>query len=383
MIQRNGGRAGKAPLLILAKSHFLPEPDSPPQFFLIVNPMFRPFDMNLWRCSIVKQEDSLCPEANCPKDFVLELKWVRVTDPSGPCDGGRPDLLSMHNLVYSFRGSDLCKAWSTKLLWDYEVADSALKLLRVRGLDFSDAGLNFAAQLHETCLEDEDPSFADAAAFLRLVKEKDVSRKGFSGARVKASEPKLSTQKSRVSVFGSRAAHANKDANPAVPAPEAASSRGSKRKRKDPSIDRECETPTASSSAKGAGSSSDPVQEDEAFLKETERNWLHALNVEDPDINLEEDQKEDSTYTDEKGYVFEGDSKTPLGSIKELSAHLRNHSLKITCYQHSQCSLFRRIHKVPPNADTLARKWLLEGKKYGKRSDGKLHVKDALRYFPL
>lgn len=74
----------------------------------------------------------------------------------------------------------------------------------------------------------------------------------------------------------------------------------------------------------------------------------------------------------------------PCAANQELSSgNGRQASLKVTCYCHSKCEFFRKVSTLPPNADALAREWLLHGyRAHHFRNEGHKHIADITRFFP-
>ena len=126
------------------------------------------------------------------------------------------------------------------------------------------------------------------------------------------------------------------------------------------------------------------------------RQWLRALDLQDPsgdigradaDVDPKDPAAAVSQNPDGKvhrvSYVYDEETgikeqKTALGSINQLSGGTSKSRIKIQCYLHTKCQVFRNVHK---GVDERARQWLLHGwHTYKFRNEGGKHMADAHKF---
>ena len=146
------------------------------------------------------------------------------------------------------------------------------------------------------------------------------------------------------------------------------------------------------------------TREEKAALGQAREQWLSCLDDEDPagdpasDIAANTEQHDDGRvvfYPSASSSSAASSSSTappaPLaaaqgvtvGNVTELGGGTDRANLKIKCYQHSRCEVFMKVRSLPPNADLLARAWLVHGfQKYKRRDETQLHKNDLRLFFP-
>ena len=417
-LQKNGGRRGKAPLLLLAapcenSAHAANVAD--PQAFLLLNLQFKPFDVTCWRCKIIPDLTSArCPGIACPSSFCAEMQYLQLS-PDAFC----PDFLTMHQVAFAHRASNIQKDWGTRLVLNYELDSQTFNKIHLQDVNFG-AGLEIPAEFRlpqsaASALSADDKEFADAKEMLDVCK-KGFLAQAFSQRRPRAKRLELSYDEPRQRKRA-RQASGPLPEQPQPSAPARAPAVVCEDKNTDQDTALRPQSSSSSSSSKPASSlqlqplepsthasapnASEPehaatVDDGTLFLQEVSQSWQHCIDLEDPEsrlLDVDVDVQQ-TTIQDESGYVYEvpdvdlppeRERPRPLGRITEFvnfKGRGEVRTFKVACFQHKDCVLFRRAAALPVNADVQARKWLLAGKKFGSRNQGSQHVRAAVPFLP-
>lgn len=339
----------------------------------------------------------------------------------------------MHQLAYELRDTSKSVHSVCKLVDDYDVSQTCLKILHVRKLNFSSVGGGVVVDAPETFQRkskvggDGKDKFLKAANDLLSVCKGALKNRGqredfgpfdpssTGPGRKKRGKPsnvnqepslrELKRRKSNVSepisAFGSSAAGPSR---PMAIADQAREVR-----------DDDHNLGGYDSDSRSDGDPSDASNDAESELHgdshtaDVQRQWLRSLDLEDPNGDIGRDDADvdprdpSATITQSTSgrvtrisYMYEkGDGtvvsssspipqKQALGSVSILHAGSRRETLKVQCFLHSKCQIFRPMNKQKPGVsiDERARQWLVHGwHNYRFRNEGAKHMADAPKFF--
>ena len=310
----------------------------------------------------------------------------------------------MHQLAFDLKDHPL-DTWPTcKIVEAYTVSQHRLSVIEVRNLRFeADNKMDVPQSFQKKKDSEGGDDFLDAAAKL------------------------LRSTKSTLQSFS------QKEAIPFDPAAAAAAAAETRKRNKAKRTQNENKEPglqdikrarragrgatsaagSASASASTAGAAAvadvpavedvenDDAQEDDdemqLDLEDVRKEWLAALDAQDPcqdlgaadaDPNLIQGTDGRVTYIPPAASSSAASSSTArptrkdvLGSIVYLNAGTPKATLKVHCFQHSKCVIFRKVSKLPAGSDLQARRWLLHGyQKYRFRNQAEKHMTDVVDF---